>query len=347
MPQDPNDALARSVRSFPARMFYLFGPQFPPALSGVDGAIDLHCHAHEGQQDALALAKFASLSGMAGILFKTIVGRPGPVEAVREVEDALAPWAEAASVAPVRVFAGCMSGPDWSISPDYVRRQLELGAAAVWLPVINHANTLEKVGGRTVMWDADAHPDDYQGPMIPYKAERIGHRLLDEHGRLLPNFSEIVRMVADHGAALFFGHATHDEISVLAEEVERLGITQAVIDHPFSPFVDLDVARMTELAGAGITFNFTFDELSPALGIDPGRMVDAICAVGPAHCTLSSDAGDALFPHSVECMRLMRAYMSAYGMTDAEVEEMSCTNPARILGSKWPTARTARVSAAE
>ncbi len=30
MGSNSNDALARSVRSFPARMFYLPGPQVPP-----------------------------------------------------------------------------------------------------------------------------------------------------------------------------------------------------------------------------------------------------------------------------------------------------------------------------
>jgi len=42
---------------------------------GVDGAIDIHCHAHEGQQDALGVAKLASKSGMNGDTLQTIVGR--------------------------------------------------------------------------------------------------------------------------------------------------------------------------------------------------------------------------------------------------------------------------------
>ena len=34
---------------------------------------------------------------------------------------------------------------------------------------------------------------------------------------------------------------------------------------------------------------------------------------------LSSDAGEPLFPNSVECMRLMRAYMRAFGLTAKKV----------------------------
>ncbi len=55
---------------------------------------------------------------------------------------------------------------------------------------------------------------------------------------------------------------------------------RAFIDHPFSPFVNITVEQMKELSKVGITFNFTFDELSPMLGVDPGKMYEAIRKVG-------------------------------------------------------------------
>ena len=48
----------RSVTSYPARRG--FKQAVDPALDhvvGVEHAIDIHCHAHEGQQDALGVAK--------------------------------------------------------------------------------------------------------------------------------------------------------------------------------------------------------------------------------------------------------------------------------------------------
>jgi hypothetical protein len=88
---------------------------------------------------------------------------------------------------------------------------------------------------------------------------------------------------------------------------------------------------MQHLAGRGITLNFTFDELSPLIGIDPAKMYAAIRAVGPEHCTLSSDAGEPLFPHSVECMRLISGYMAAFGIDAKEMRTMCTDNPARLL----------------
>ena len=73
---DPT-VLARFQRSYVARRGYKDEVQRPPATMGVKGVIDIHCHAHEGQQDALAVAQHASASGMGGILFKTIPGRQG------------------------------------------------------------------------------------------------------------------------------------------------------------------------------------------------------------------------------------------------------------------------------
>jgi hypothetical protein len=47
---------------------------------------------------------------------------------------------------------------------------------------------------------------------------------------------------------------------------------------------------------------------------------------------LSSDAGEPLFPNSVEAMRLIRAYMRAYGLSDEEVRRVSVVNPGAIVG---------------
>ena len=57
----------RCVTSYPARRGYAPGVVYPPEISTVAGTIDIHCHAHANQQDALALAKYASRSGICWI----------------------------------------------------------------------------------------------------------------------------------------------------------------------------------------------------------------------------------------------------------------------------------------
>jgi hypothetical protein len=326
----------RCVTSYPARRAYRPGVVHPPQVPGVRGSIDLHCHAHEGQQDALDLAKLASESGMRGILFKTIGSISGeyrPMQAVQQLIHGLEAWAKANGVEPMQCWAGYgLTMDNKPPSLEKLRRNLDDGVAAVWLPVFNHANTYNKVGGRTIWIDPGADPKAHTAPLPWDEALKYGHYMLDERGKLKAFYRDVVKMVADQDVALFFGHATHPEIYALAELVEDLGFEHAVIDHPFSPFVDLTIEQMQELAGAGITLNFTYDEISPLLGVDPKRIYDAIRAVGVEHVTLSSDAGEPLFPHSVECMRLIRGYMEAFGLSAAEADAVCCVNPAKVLG---------------
>lgn len=328
-----NPTAARYVKSYEARRAYKDEVQYPPAVSGVRNAIDIHCHAHEGQQDALALAKHASKSGMRGILFKTIVGRRRPMEAVKRVQEALNRWCEAEGISPVICWAGYnVADRTEPPSPQAVKERLDFGVRAIWMPVAMHANTLSKVGGRKVWWESSADPHELT-PALPWvEALKVGHYLLDEAGRLKPDIREIFRIIVDRGVALFFGHATHAEIFAMAEEVDRLNLKRAVVDHPFSPFVDLNVSQMRQLARVGIYLNFTYDELSPLLGVDPFDMYQAIRSVGVEHVTLSSDAGEPLFPNSVECIRLIRAYMKAFGLTDEEINRVSTINPGAIVG---------------
>ncbi len=61
-------------------------------------------------------------------------------------------------------------------------------------------------------------------------------------------------------------------------------------------------------------------------------MYQAIRTVGIEHTLLSSDAGEPLFPNSVECIRLIRAYMQAFGLCEKEIQRVSCVNPGALVG---------------
>jgi hypothetical protein len=90
----------RCVTSYPARRKYRPGVVYPPQVPGVKDAIDIHCHAHEGQQDPLSLAKFASENEMGGLLFKTVgpisSGEYRPALVVKRIAEDLARWIDTA-----------------------------------------------------------------------------------------------------------------------------------------------------------------------------------------------------------------------------------------------------------
>ena len=331
-----NSTDARFLTSYQVRGAYRGKDRtlHPPAVPGVEDAIDIHCHAGEGQQDALALAKHASKNGMRGILYKSIVGPDRPTETVKCVQEELNRWCEAEGVTPITGWAGYnVARGRKPPSTEAVRAQLDAGVRGIWMPVFMHANTFAKVGVRRGFLDPSAERPQEKTPPLPWEeALKIGHYLLDGHGRLKPEIREIIHMVANRGVALFFGHATHPEIFAMAEEVDKLQHKQAVVDHPFSPFVDLTAEQMQQLGRVGVYMTFTYDELSPLLGVDPFRMYQTIRSIGVEQVTLSSDAGEPLFPNSVECMRLMRAYMRAFGLNEEEIHRVTTVNPATVVG---------------
>jgi len=321
----------RAITSYAARTQYKAEPVRTLSVKLKD-AIDIHCHAHDGQQDAYALARRASMAEMKGLLFKSIVG-PDPVAATRRLQDDVDRWAESEKIAPITCWPGFVCGRQREpLSAKAAEAAVAAGAVAVWLPVFTHANTLHTVGTYRRLVEGRDDVKGWTGPLSWDDALKYGRYLLGGDGKLNAEARAIVRMCADRNAALFFGHATHDEMYRLADEVVRVGLKRTVIDHPFSPFIDLSVEQMKELSTAGILFNFTYDELSPLLGVDPQLMYEAIRAVGVEHFTLSSDAGEPLFPDSVEAMRLVRAYMEAFGMNRDELYTLCTRNPAKVVG---------------
>jgi hypothetical protein len=319
----------RFQKSYEIRRAFKDAVQCPPEVPGVRGAIDVHCHADQGHQDGLALAKHASQNSMGGILFKSIVGGP---QAVKKIQENVNRFAEEEKLEPVQCWAGYVIRETKAPSLDAIRSRLSPEVVAIWMPVALHANTLSKVGGRKIWWDPTASRNELTPPLPWEEALKIGHYLLDKKGNLKPLIRDILHLAADAGKAFFFGHATHAEIFAMAEEVEKIGFKRAVVDHPFSPFVDLSIEQMKLLANVGIYLNFTYDELSPLLGIDPHTMYQAIRAIGVEYAVLSSDAGEPLFPNTVEAIRLMRAYMRAFGLNDDEIHRISTVNPAAIVG---------------
>ena len=330
--------LERAVASYPARRRYKPYIQTPPRIDGVRGMIDIHCHAEHGQQDALALAKLASESGMYGILYKSIGKEDkrfaGPMEDVNALIENLDRWSQDTGIPPIKAWGGyALCRDNKPPSREKVETQIKAGVSSFWLALANHANTYFVVGGKPKRWDPNADPKAHSDPLPWELALKYGHYALDEKGRLKPVYEEAIRMIAGNGRALSFGHSTHEEIFVLAELVDKLNFKRAFIDHPFSPFVNITVEQMKQLSKVGIHFNFTYDELSPMLGVDPGKMYEAIRTVGVEHFTLASDAGDVLFPNSVESMRQVSGYMKAFGLTQDEIETVCIRNPAFIVGA--------------
>ena len=135
----------RCVTSYAARTQYKPGEVRPPHIK-VKDAIDIHCHAHEGQQNPYDLALRVTLGGRKGILFKSIPG-DDPGKAVRDVQEDVNRWAEKERVEPVQCWSAYVCGRQMApVTANIVSKMIDRGVSAIWLPVFTHAITLSTVG---------------------------------------------------------------------------------------------------------------------------------------------------------------------------------------------------------
>jgi hypothetical protein len=304
----------------------------PPRLTG---AVDLHAHAQAGTENPLAMAKRASEAKMGGVVFKNLpAGRPAH-EVKQQVEEELQRWAEVEQVAPTQCFHGAQTDPNYGgLEFGQVRNAVEHGASVIWFPVISSAHSMHRVGAPArVVAGGEEFQEEVIWPLPWEEARRRGQYLLEDDGASLkPAAREILRLAADKGVAVSFAHSSKPEMEALAEECNRLSYRQAFIDHPYGPQVGLAREDVAQFAAAGIWLNFTYDEISPLLGVDPADMMETVKSVGPEHFTFSSDGGNALLPGAVDSLHTLTRFAKAYGLSDDDIHLITVQNPRQVLG---------------
>jgi Family of unknown function (DUF6282) len=295
-------------------------------------AIDVHAHAAPGTENPLDMAKRASQANMGAVVFKNLPqDKPYHVTA-QEVQEAVNRWAEKEGVRPVTCYHGVQTDyGQGGLDFEKIRERVDNGGNIIWFPVISSAHNVYRVGSppRAVKGEFDT---PVVGPLPWDEALKAGQYLLGDDGNLKPVVKDILRLAADKRVGVSFAHSSKPEMEALAEECGKLGYRQAFIDHPYGPQVGLEFDELKPFADAGLIFNFTYDEISPLLGVDPQDMMGTVNALGAEHFSLSSDGGNPLLPGAVESLNTLVRYGRAYGLTDEELRLVTVENPKRILG---------------
>ena len=97
--------------------------------------------------------------------------------------------------------------------------------------------------------------------------------------------------------------------------------------------VRMSIEQMKEAAGLGAFIEFVYNAL---IGSNKSFTIEeyarALRAVGPDHCILSSDLGQAGNPLHTEGLQEYFRLLAAQGFSRADLERMSRKNPATFLG---------------
>jgi hypothetical protein len=152
-------------------------------------------------------------------------------------------------------------------------------------------------------------------------------------GELLPEVREVIALIAEHDLVLATGHSSADEVLMLLREGRRAGVEPMVVTHAMSAPIQMTVPQMQEAASLGAFLEFVGSTpVSYDAGARYDRFAEAIRAVGPEFCILSTDLGQAGNPLPVDGFAGFLDAMRARGFSAEAIDRMAKENPARLLG---------------
>ena len=148
----------------------------------------------------------------------------------------------------------------------------------------------------------------------------------NNNGELLSDVKKVIAIVKQHNLMLETGHSSPAEGLMIVREARKQGVEHIVVTHATRPPVRMSVAQMQEAAKLGAMIEFVFDRANMAAN------AKAIREVGPANCILSSDLGQPNNPLHPDGLMEFFAALKKEGFTDAQINLMAKTNPAKALG---------------
>lgn len=170
---------------------------------------------------------------------------------------------------------------------------------------------------------------------VRYSKENRPFVSVAKNGSLLPETKQVIALAAKHHLTLATGHSSPQEGLMLIREAKRQGVENIVVTHALIAPVQMTVSQMREAADLGAYIEFVYNG---TLGKKPEftlkQYADAIRQVGAAHCILSSDLGQATNPLHPDGLVAYFAGLAREGISQAEIDLMSKTNPAKALGLK-------------
>jgi hypothetical protein len=270
------------------------------------GVVDIHAHCDPDSMprsiDAIDLAKLARDRGIRALVLKNHYEPTASLAfLVRKV------------VPGIELFGGiALNRTVGGVNPAAVERMTHMKGGwgrVVWMPTFDAEN------------------------QVRYSKESRPFVRVSKDGQLLPEVLEVLALIAKNKLTLATGHSSPAEDLMLIREARRAGITSIVVTHGMLPPVAMTVAQMREAAGLGAYIEFVYNALIGATkAFELPEYARAIRAVGPEHCILSSDLGQAGNPLHPDGLEAFFAALRSQGFTVSEIERMAKTNPARLLG---------------
>lgn len=278
----------------------------------INNAIDLHVHSapdvYPRLLDDLEVVRAAEACGMQAILLKS--HHTLTADRAQMVQKEVG----------IQVRGGlALNLTVGGLNPVAVETAIAFGARQIWMPTIHAEHCLRTATGE--MFEAEARKG-YTG-IVPF----------DEEGEPIPELLVILEMIRDAGAILGTGHLAPSESLKLIALAREMLLERILVTHPIMSFTRFTTDQMRRAADLGAILEF--DALSCRenwpQSMPPSTTAQAIQEIGPAHCVLASDGGQAINPSAPEMLFTFAHDLTQHGVSIESLKVLMHDNPAWLL----------------
>jgi hypothetical protein len=265
----------------------------------LEGVMDLHVHTAPDVRPrwhtALEMGALAEQAGMAGFVLKN--HHRSTVELAAEVRRNHR----------LKVYGGLvLNRAAGGLDPGNVRAALEAGARFIWLPTQDGCGECLARG-------------------------QTGLAVVDHRQRVVRELEQILELIAHAHAVLATGHIAAHEVEPLVRAARRAGVNRILVNHPEIPFLRFGVDLQKRLRDEGALLERCYPRPEAVDGFE--QIAQEARAVGVAHTVLATDLGRRDLPSPLDGFRALIQAMMARGFSAAEVAEMTCHTPLRLVGA--------------
>jgi len=282
-------------------------------MISLEGMYDLHIHPAPSIQrrrfTALEAVKLANGERMAGVLFLDhTYNTTMMADTINEMGFQ------------TKAFGSIMLNEAvGGVSPSVVEIALALGTKQIEMPTYSSKAHF------------DAYGDDQK--IFPYKKRAKPVYVLDEHGRLIPEVEEILKLMKDTHSFLASGHLSTLEVDAIVKRAKEVGckvmISSVSTDMPGYP---LDAQKKWAADHIFMEHDYMAITDVPHIRTPITTIVEQIRAVGAERCVLGTDAGSIKLPDNVSALKDFVGRLIEAGLTDKEIDLMARRNPRILLG---------------
>ena len=292
-------------------------PAAPPLVSPAQGTIDFHVHSEPDvfgrSMDDIDVAVLAKRKGMRALVLKNHVTMTAD-RAVLVMK----------TVPGIEVFGGIvLNNAVGGINPaavEWMHRMSGGRGKVVWLPT----------------FDSDKHIKTLVDP------KRSGI-VVAPNGVVTPEVEEVLKIIARENLVLATGHVHAAEVVAVVKRARELGVKNILITHGLTNIPGLSIEQAKQVAQMGAYIEYCY--LQALAGPDAQHawlrhwnkvslkdVAGVVREIGARSLVLSTDLGQHANMTHPDGMEDMITGLLKEGVSQADVDLMTKTNPARLLG---------------